>query len=272
MKQYPNIISKLFREPLVITPARHSALCQLVEKRMGANVMDDDDMGGPSGDDDTEEIQVEGSTAIIPVHGTLVMHPEDIARSECGCDMETLGQKIDFIENDRSIQTVIYDFRTPGGSVTGIPEVARKIRNSDKNTIAFTQSECCSGGLWLAAQCQNFYSTQSSRVGSCGVYCMAIDLSKQLKEDGVSIEAIFAGKYKLMGAYWKPLTDSEREIMQGGVDKIYAQFKEAMESYRVVNDSHFGNGLTFDGDDAEEIGFTDGVAEDISEAIDMAQA
>ena len=152
--------------------------------------------------------------------------------------------------------------------MTGIPEAGRKIQYSRKETIAFTNSECCSGGLWLAAQCQRFYATQSSRVGSCGVYCMTLDLTKAMEEQGVKVNAIFAGKYKLLGASFKPLEDDEREILQLGVDKIYGQFKEAMETYRVVNDDKFGNGLVFDGQEAAEIGFTDGVVESMDEILE----
>lgn len=273
MKSYSHVISKLFYEPLLITPARHAILCQMLEARLGSVriEMPDDLEPGPGPDDnDYDDMGMTrlGDTAILPVHGTLVMHPEDIAMSECGCAMEDLNACIDLAENDPGIKRVVYDFRTPGGSVTGIPETGRRIRNSRKETIAFTESECCSGGLWLAAQCQKFYATQSSRVGSVGVYCMCLDLSRAMQKDGLKVDAISAGKFKLLGAYWKPLSDEERAILQAGVDKIYVQFKDAMESYRMVEDDKFGNGLVFDGEEAAQIGFTDGVVESRQEILE----
>ena len=276
MKSYSHIISKLFYEPLLVTPARHAALLGLLDARLASGNLrvriDDspDDMRGPGAieDEDEDEVKTKGGTVIIPVHGTLVMHPEDIAMSECGCAMEDLNALIDQAENDPRIERVIYDFRTPGGSVTGIPETGRKILHSRKETIAFTGSECCSGGIWLAAQCQQFYATQSSRVGSVGVYCMTLDVSRAMEEQGIAVNAIFAGKYKLLGANFKPLVEDERAILQAGVDKIYGQFKEAMESHRVVNDENFGNGLVFDGEDALEMGFIDGVVESLDEVVE----
>ena len=269
MKSYSHIAQKLFSEPLIITPQRHSALCNLLEAKMG-NVVGEAPMKnqGKDPEDDGSEIISMGRTAIIPVHGTLVMYPDDIAMSECGCSMEDLSAMIDVAENDSSISTVIYDFRTPGGTVTGIPEVARKIYNSQKNTIAFTASECCSGGIWLASQCERFYATESSRVGSVGVYCMMLDYTKALEKEGVTVNAISAGKFKLIGAYWKEMTAEERKILQRGVDKIYDQFKAAMEVRRAVSDENFGNGLVFDGEEAAAIGFTDGVVEDMEEILD----
>ena len=286
MKNYSHLIAKLFG-PLLIHPVRAAVLMQLLEARLSGSldarspnpqarsgsqpapkVMEDDDNEYGNPDSRDTEPETKGSTVVIPVHGTLVMHPEDIAMSECGCAMEDLNAMIDTAEEDPRIDTVVYDFRTPGGTITGIPETGRKILYSRKKTIAFTGSECCSGGLWLAEQCERFYATQSSRVGSCGVYCMTMDMSEALKKEGVKINAIFAGKFKLLGAYWKPLTGEERDILQAGVNKIRDQFYQAMVSQRSMSDDHFGNGLCFDGDEAAERGFTDGVVESLDEILD----
>ena len=265
MKSYSHIISRLFNEPLLVTPARHAAICQIVESRLASVLVS-------SGEDDSEsedtDVQQVGETCIIPVHGTIVPHASDLAMSECGCPLEELNAKIDMAEHDGNIVRMVFDFRTPGGTVTGVPETARKILYSRKETIAFTSSECCSGGLWLAAQCQKFYATPSSSVGSVGVYCMSLDLSKAMKRDGVKVNAISAGKYKLLGASFKPLADDEREILQAGVDRIYEQFKLAMTSQRAVSDENFGSGLCFDGEQAAEIGFTDGCVESLEEILE----
>lgn len=276
MKNYSHLIAKLFG-PLLIHPVRAAVLMQLLEAKLAGGITvtqprpkamedDGDEYGNPKPED--TEPEVAGKTLILPVRGTLVMHPEDIAMSECGCALEDLNAMIDKAEADPRIDTVVYDFRTPGGTITGIPETGRKILYSRKKTIAFTDSECCSGGLWLAEQCERFYATQSSRVGSCGVYCMTLDMSEALKQDGMKVNAIFAGKYKLLGASFKPLGDDERAILQAGVDKIYDQFKQAMVSQRAMSDEHFGNGLCFDGDGAADRGFTDGVVESLDEILD----
>ena len=74
--------------------------------------------------------------------------------------------------------------------------------------------------------------------------------------------------YVNVGAYWKEMSDEEKSIKQADVDKIYSQFKEAMESFRMVSDENCGNGVVFDGEQAAEIGFTDGVVEDMDEILD----
>jgi ClpP class serine protease len=52
------------------------------------------------------------------------------------------------------------------------------------------------------------------------------------------------------------------------VDKIYEQFKTAMTAQRPVSDENFGNGRVFDGEDAAELGFTDGVIDSLEEILE----
>jgi signal peptide peptidase SppA len=188
-----------------------------------------------------------------------------------GCDLQNVSDMIDIAEYDKSVTRVIYDFRTPGGEVTGLPETARKILRSSKETVAFTDSECCSGGMWLASQCQQFYTTPSARVGSIGVWCAYLDESRQMANEGVNMQAFSAGKFKLMGAYWKPLTGAEKAILQREVDSIYSEFKLAVNAQRSVTDDAMGEGLVFNGQDAADRGLTDGCVEDMSEVLAMAE-
>jgi protease-4 len=151
--------------------------------------------------------------------------------------------------------------------VTGIPELGRKIAAIvSKETLAFWDSECCSGGMWLAMQCQRAYCTESSSSGSIGVWCAYLDLSRQMAKEGVSVQEFSAGKYKTMGAYWKPLTAEEGDMIQSQVDKIYEQFKEAVQLRRVIADE-FMQGQIFDGPEAIDAGLADGLVESIEEII-----
>lgn len=263
MKQYPHIVSKLFYEPLVITRARHAALCKVVESHM-ARV--------DSGDADEPQEKAGytgvGKTAIIPVHGVIVPYASDIPMSSCGCGLDDVRDMIDVAMSDDNVTRLLFDFRTPGGDVTGLPETGAKIASIQrKDTIAYTGSECCSGGMWLASQCQQFYCSGSSYVGSIGVWTAYLDMSKAMKKEGVNMQAISAGKFKLMGAYWKPLTDEEKAILQTRVDKIHAQFKDAILSRRQISDE-FMQGQIFDGREACEIGLCDGEVDDIEELIE----
>ncbi len=278
-KQIPHILTELFAKPLIITQARHAAIVRILEARMaaggpGRRVHDDNpdlyDEESPAADP-RDEFRLAGQAAIIPVHGVIVRHASDIPASSCGCGLDNVLDMIDMAAEDAAVKTLIFDFRSPGGAVTGVPEVAARIAGiTSKQTVAYTSSECCSGALWLATQCQHFFCAPSSSVGSIGVWTAYTDASKQLRKQGVNIQAISAGKFKLMGAYWKPLTDDEKATLQADVERIHAQFKDAVNSRRQVADE-FMEGQIFDGEQACEIGLCDGLVDDIGELMEAGE-
>lgn len=267
MKQFPHIISKLFYEPVLITPQKHAALVQVVEAHLSGHL-------APTATEKPVDYESDmfrlGNAVVIPVHGIIDQHVPDSPSGGGGCDVARLRSMISVAQADDSIERVVFDFRTPGGAVVGVAETGRKILNiTDKETIAFTDDQCCSAGIWLAAQCQKFYATPSAQVGSVGVWCAYLDMSRKLANEGVKVEAFYAGAHKLLGASWKPMTEQEKGIVQGQIDRIYAQFKTAMTEQRAVKDENFGNGLVFDGEQAADLGFIDGTVESLEEVLAM---
>jgi protease-4 len=89
-----------------------------------------------------------------------------------------------------------------------------------------------------------------------------------MQNDGENMQAISAGKYKLMGAYWKPLSDEEKKMLQKEVDQIYEDFKSAVNLNREVSDE-FMQGQIFDGKQAQEIGLIDGCVDDLEDVLEM---
>ena len=293
MKSYPHVITKLFYEPLIVTHAQHAAMVQVLEARLagGDNVglfsreqlsrtirtkadrkrVHDDNPDLYDEEDEAQapqpDWQTYGKDAIIPVHGVLVGHASDIPMSSCGCGCDTVAGMIEVALADAEVEKLIFDFRSPGGSVTGIPELGRRIAAiTSKKTVAFTDDQCCSGALWLATQCQHFYATPSATVGSIGVWCAYLDISRQLANEGVNIQEISAGKYKTMGAYWRTLTPEEKASIQKDVDKIYVAFKAAVNLRREVTEE-FMQGQQFDGEEAMEHGLCDGLVDGIDELL-----
>lgn len=260
MKNFPQIIAKVYREPWLIVPHRHRAIQTTIEAHMdGGGEVDMEDS-------DTAEMAQDGDTAIIPVYGIIGKHLSMLETMCGGCDLDVVGAMIDAAENDLSVKRILLNFRTPGGTVTGVPEMGRKIAAIKKPTIAFTDSECCSAGYWLASQCKQFFMTESATTGSIGVYSVYEDWTKALAMEGIKVNAISSGKFKLSGAYFKEMTDEERAMFQAKSDKIHSDFKAAARHYREIPDEAM-QGQCFDGVEAVNVGLVDGLVEDIGELL-----
>lgn len=268
MRSYPHIIKRVYYEPIAVTLEKFMAIHTFLEARLNGGARIEEDSERESARGDGFEIMQDGTTAIIPVKGIISQRPSDMdPMSTTMARLENIRHAIDSVEADERIDRVLFNFETPGGSATGVPETARKILDMTKPTLAFTDSECCSAGIWLASQTNHFYMTPSARVGSVGVWAAYLDATGEMKKKGWKINAISAGKYKLTGAWWKPMTDEERAMLQSQVDKLHNEFRAAVTVVRPVAEE-FLEGQIFDGEKAAEIGMVDGLVEDIDELLD----
>lgn len=239
---------------------KHWAIQRILESRMAGETS----IPMEEGEDKPEMRTMEG-TAIIPVHGIIGKHLSGLEMMSGGVDLDILNGMLDDAESDESVENAVLDFRSPGGTVTGVPESARKIAAFSKPIVAFTDSQMASGAYWLASQASGgIYATESSSVGSIGVYMALLDESRALENAGIKINAISAGEFKMAGASFKSLTDQERAMFQGQVDTIYGQFKDAVSRHREIADSAM-QGQVFDGVEAVAEGLVDDIVDDISD-------
>lgn len=280
---YPQIIGKVMRSFWALTEEKHAAIISLLEQRLaGAGPrlsepqrLEADD---PSGLETTDPVYFEaGDIAVIPIYGILGKHLSSIEMMCGGCSMDQVSKMLSVAGSSDRIRTIVLNIHSPGGTVTGTPELAAQIRALSsqreesylrKRTIAFTDSECCSGALWLASQCDQFYATESAEIGSVGVRMILLDMSRALEEEGVKVNPIFSGKYKLAGAAFKPLEPDEREMFQGESDRIFAQFQEAVV-YRRKVDAEYLQGQIFRGEEAARLGLIDGLVDDLDDLLEQ---
>lgn len=269
----PHIISKVLRDPWLITEAKHFAIMNALEGKLGGNFTALDDYGDEEPDDSDRnqyrEFQTAtGNIAVIPIHGILGKHLSSLEIACGGCSLDTIQNQLKTVASSSRISQVLLDINSPGGTVVGTPETAALVAqvNETKPVWAFTDSDCCSAALWLASQARLFYSTESADVGSVGVRMILLDVTRQLEEDGVKVNAIYSGKYKLLGASFKSLEPDERELLQAESDRIYQQFKKEVTAVRPVEAENL-QGQIFAGEEAAGIGMTDGVVMNIEETI-----
>lgn len=208
-------------------------------------------------------------TAIISVNGILIKGCSGIEEKLFGLvDTDYIRYCLEDAVNDSSVSDIVLLFNSPGGETTGIEELGRKIQQIDKikPVYAWTETMMCSAAYWLGSQCRNIGMSPSAIVGSIGVYSLIEDCSKALQEEGVDIQAISAGKYKLLGASFKPLNDEEKKILQEDVDMQHTKFKDAVNSRRTVSIEYM-EGLTYEGTAALAGNLVDVVVDELNQYL-----
>lgn len=239
------ITQRVFHEPWLITPETHYAIQDALWNYVSNGPSTTNQMAVPftpkavglgltKHPQPGNRVWVRGQLAVIPVWGIIGQHLSNLETMCGGYDVARLETDIDAVMADSSIRRVLFDFNTPGGTVTGVPEAGRQIAAlaKEKSTFGFTDSLCASAGYWLMSQTDTIYATESATVGSIGVYAAILDRSKAMEARGERMHIIKAGKHKAMGAPGTTLSDEDVALIQAQVDRDYTAFTKAIKSKR----------------------------------------
>jgi signal peptide peptidase SppA len=280
--QFPHLLGQIFNRPHLMTPEWMALAVEfsrahlasgaspvLVPPQMVVQQYDPDE------DDDEDEQQPGAGLAVIPVAGPLVPRTGNLKLCQQMTAYEAVAAKVDAALANPDCARIVFDFDSPGGASTGAFELADKIRAAGqiKPTTAIVNFSAMSGAYLLAAACNEISVSQSGGVGSIGVIAQHMDVSKMNEAMGVKITAIYRGDKKNNLTANEPLSDSSRDELAAMVDRTYAQFVDAVSTYRPLTRQQVIDtqaGLYF-GQDAIDAGLADRL-ETPQEAIDRVAA
>lgn len=204
--------------------------------------------------------------AVIPVYGLISQRTTLMSAFSGGTSTEDLRDALRTALADPDVAAIVLDIDSPGGSVDGVPELAAEVRASrgTKPIVAQVNTLAASAAYWLAAQTDEIAITPSGEVGSIGVFAMHQDISRAADAAGVTTTLVSAGKYKVEGNEFEPLTDEARSHIQSQVDTFYRMFVADIAKGRGVSTSvvgeSYGQGRTMLAKEAKAAGMVDHIA------------
>ena len=209
-----------------------------------------------------------GGIAVLPLYG-IVTQRGNMVEDVSGPGSTSTQQFASSLRQalaDESVSQILIDIDSPGGSVYGVAELADEIASAQgqKPVIAIANSLAASAAYWIGACAAEFYVTPGGEVGSIGVWQAHQDYSRAMDEAGVTTTLISAGKFKVEGNPYAPLSEEAHGFMQSRVDDYYAAFTKAVAKGRnvpvaQVRDS-MGQGRVLGADAALSSHMVDGVA------------
>lgn len=261
---YPRLFAKMFASPLMMhAPVRATFERELIAHIEGKRTMHVAPQAMSEGERKWRQGRVferVGSVGIISIDGVI---DKRVSAFDLDCyggvDLADVDQALSQAASDPSIKKAMLYVNSPGGSVTGTPETAARVAAlaKVKKVHAFVDVMACSAGYYIASQASKIIASPSAVIGSIGVYMAVIDATRAMELEGIAVQMISSGKFKGMGAPWKPLSDEERNMLQAQCDSIYAAFKGAVTSTRPkVKDSTM-QGQWFDGEQADDLHLVD---------------
>ena len=204
---------------------------------------------------------------IIPVVGVIGKGLTPLEKMMGAVDVNDLSDQVDAMAADPAVEKIAFQVSSPGGTVTGVEELANKIRNLGKPTMAYTDSEMASAAYWISSASDKVTASPSSSVGSIGVYMAIPDYSEAAKMAGIKMVVIKSGKFKGAGIEGTSLDEGQLGNLQEGVDTIHAEFKEAVNMKRKMVKAEAMEGQTFSGKQAAAQGLVTGLADSFNDAL-----
>jgi len=251
------------REPLLIDPAKAADAKALADKYAFTDVL------AKLFGERPQAYVTENGTGVVPVDGVISKGVSPLDKMMGACDLNEVSATLAAMEADPSVKKVCLVINSPGGTVTGVEELANQVRGMSKPTMAYTDSEMCSAAMWIGAAADRVVCSSSASVGSIGVYMAIPDFSKAYADAGVSMVVIKSSGSPLKGAGIEgtSLTPEQIANLQQQVDEIHADFMASIKMTRTMVQDATMNGGVYSGKKAAQLGLVTGLADNLNKAL-----
>jgi len=268
--KYARLASRIYGRPVLITEMEYFNLSNTFQSLVKGNVpkaLFDDDEGENA---TSEPYKVVGKTAIVSLSGPIIKHASGMD-TLCGMvDVDTFLSNVQAAFNDTNVTSILIDIVSPGGECTGIFETSNAIRemSKTKDIVAFSDDMCCSAAFWIASACNSIVVTETSTIGSVGVFIGLYDQSQAFAQEGIRPILIRSRQFKADGFPGLPISKETIDRLQTDVDDVNAMFRSAIALKRTLKDEDM-QGQAFSGTKAVANGMADMIVANIGELVEL---
>jgi len=262
---FPHIRHAIASTPWAITADKLAQIIELVNLRSSGVRFSAEEIQARIGAASKPMGRVSGSIAVLPVYGVIAQRLDLMTAMSGGTSTERLTKEFRALVADESIGAIVLEVDSPGGAVNGVAELAEEIyaARGQKPIIAHANSLAASAAYWIGTAADELVVTPSGEVGSIGVFGAHVDLSGWHEQTGQKYTLISAGKFKVEGNPYEPLSDEARDAIQARINDYYDMFVSAVAKHRGVkaNDvrNGFGEGRVVGAQEAVRLGMADRV-------------
>ncbi len=248
MKNYHRLASMIFNTPqmvrddwldMAVTWANQSMNLNIVNLNVGSQLqaMYDDDAPAVEAIAPSERrLQAARETGVyvLPIHGALVSRSAHLDMCTTMTSYEDIRGQLHAALNDGSVEHIALDIDSPGGSATGMIDLAEEVyaARAVKPITAIVNFGAYSAAYGLASAASEIILSNSSGVGSIGVIARHVDMSKRYEDAGLKITTIFAGARKADLSSDAPLSEEATAWLTELVQQNYAEFTDLVARNR----------------------------------------
>ncbi len=209
--------------------------------------------------------------AIIRIQGTISSQEAFVPTAQA--EPKTIIGLLEKAEEDPSIKAVVLEINSPGGSAVASDELASKVKEMNKTTVAWIGDLGASGAYWVASASDAVVAHPLSLTCSIGAYTLLSDWSGFFEEYNINYTIVKSGELKDIGSMYREMTPQEKQIFQNMVDTVFEEFVSEVKENRGLTDAQvqiISDGRPCLGKDAVAYGLADYTGSE-EDAIALAQ-
>lgn len=207
-----------------------------------------------------------GDVGIIKIAGPLNNSESPMNRYYGMTGYPEIRDALVYAAKQADVASIVLDVSSGGGSVAGVFDTSKLISTIDtkvKPVNTFSSGGIMSAAYLLGSSARGVHIDQMAEAGSIGVVAVHQEMSKMLKDIGITATVIRSGKYKALGNSIEPLSEEAKAEMQQQVDYLAGIFDQHVAdrrgtSSKVVNEK-MGQGRVFIGQQAKDVGLVDSI-------------
>jgi protease IV len=171
----------------------------------------------------------EGCVGVIEVNGEIVSQSSDATLfSDAVKGSDTISAEIAEAGSLPDVKSILVVVDSPGGGVVASREIYEALRAVNKSKVAYINELAASGGYYVAAGTDYIVATPNALTGSIGSIITLSDMSGLFGKVGYNVTIVKSGEKKDMGSPSRPLSDSERAVLQSIVNESFDEFHDAI--------------------------------------------
>jgi len=185
------------------------------------------------------------------------------------------------VRNDKNIKAIVLRVNSPGGSALASEIIWRETqlaREAGKPLIVSMGDLAASGGYYISCGADSIFAQPNTLTGSIGVFGIIPNMQNFFKNKlGITFDQVKTADNADIGTISRPLTASEKLIIQSEIDTIYADFKSRVADGRKKDLTYvdsIAQGRVWTGNRAQTLGLVDkigGLQDAIACAAGMAK-
>jgi protease-4 len=209
--------------------------------------------------------------AVIFAEGDII--PGDAGEGYIGS--ERIARTIRKARQDSAVKAIVFRVNSGGGSALASEVIWRELdlARQTKPVIASMGDMAASGGYYIVAAADTIVASPNTITGSIGVFGLLMNAQGFFNNKlGITTDVEKTNAWSDFGSIYRPLSGSERYILQSMVDETYSIFVNRVSEGRGMNYNDvdkIAEGRVWSGENASERGLVD-VMGGLNVAIDIA--